>query len=870
MANLPDGYPDQWETDALLKDGATVRVRPIRPDDAARMERFHNRQSQESIYFRYFRFRPKLTDQELERFTVVDYVERMAFVALIGDEMVAVSRYEGEGTTDHSAEVAFFVDDQHHGRGLATLMLEYLAQRARAQGIHTFTATVLPENFRMLGVFKNAGFDVSSRFEDGAIAVTLGIGDPQAAQDAIDSREQQSRSRAVERFFEPESVAVVGAGRRPGSVGHELLRSLVDGSFAGEIIAVNPNAKRRILSTRTVASLSELDDPVDLAIVALPAESVFGAVAECIEAGVKAVIVVSAGFTDEVEEGRQRLAALVRLVRDGGVRLLGPLSYGVVNTDPEIALQAHFLPVDVPVGDIGLLSQSGPLGAAILSQLAGLGLGVSTFMSAGLRADVSVYDVLQYWIADDRTNTVALYLENFGNPRNFLRVARRISEVKPVVAVTPADPDLAAVARAGGVVLVDHVSDLVDQVRLMSSQPVPAGNSVVVVSNAASVAKLARSACEKAGLTIVAPSETAVEGVLADGAGSILIDNADTLTFTLSTDSDTFERAVVAAALSEAVDSVLLALVPTPALPAHALAEIVRDVDRAVDKPVVAVNLIGEDAQVHRPPTFAYPEQAADALGRMASYSLWRRARHRDTPVNDVDCGPLVDAVAAALGDRHEVELESYDDEAVAVIEALQLPVPPSHLVTTESEASHAADELGYPVALKASWRTDRRAGEAGGTVLDIRHRQHLKRAFKRMGGSSERPIIIQRMHGTGAHVRFTMQQTPQSGSHLFLGIGGLGRSDYPPMMRVVIPAEPSDFASLATDATLRVLAGGHDPKPLIDLVEKLSVAASCCRDLAEIDLNPVLLSDVGAVAVDASVTLRRWPENPLASVRTA
>ncbi len=490
-------------------------------------------------------------------------------------------------------------------------------------------------------------------------------------------------------------------------------------------------------------------------------------------------------------------------------------------------------------------------------------------MSAGLRADVSLYDVLQYWIGDDRTRTVALYLENFGNPRNFVRVARRISLIKPVVAVAPADPDLAAVARAGGVVLVDHVADLVDQVRLMSSQPLPAGDSVVVVSNAASVAKLARSACEKAGLTLVSPSDTAVEGALADEAGSILVDNADSLTFSQTADSHSFERAVVAAALSEAVDSVLLALVPTPALPAKELAQIVADVDLAVDKPVVAVNLVGEPATVHRPPTFAFPEQAADALGRMARYSLWRAAHEGDAGPIAGDCADVESEVDALLGEEIERHLETFEPEAAALFDALELPIPPALLVTSESEAADGADHLGYPVALKASWRSDRRAGEAGGTVLDIRHRQHLRRAFRRMGGSPDRPMIIQHMHGTGAHIRITIDQSPRSGSHLFIGVGGLGRSDYPYLERLVLPADQADMQRLLESEEFETLTGGHHSGPLLAIIERMSVLASCVRDIATIDLNPVLLSDIGAVAVDASILLRRWPENPLASVRT-
>ncbi len=868
MADLPPGYPEQWETDALLKDGATVRVRPIRPDDAERMERFHSRQSQESIYFRYFRFRPKLSQKEVEYFTNVDYSKRMAFIALLGDEMVAVSRYEGASAESGTAEVAFFVDDEHHGRGLATLMLEYLAERARARNIHTFTATVLPENYRMLGVFKGAGFEVSTRFDDGAIAVTIGIGNPERAQSAIDAREQQARSQAVARFFAPESLTVVGAGRQPGSIGHEFLRKIRAGGFTGAVTAVNPNATGPILDTPTVTSIADLDGPIDLAIIAIPAESVFDAVEQCIAQGVKAVLVLAAGFSDAGSEGSDRLHRLVRLVRDAGVRLVGPLSYGVVNTDPAVALHAHFLEVEIPTGDVGVLSQSGPLGAAILNQFASFGLGISTFLSAGTRADVSVYDVLQYWVGDEATKTVALYLENFGNPRNIVSIARRISAHKPVVAVRPADPDLAAVAESGGFVLVDQVSELVDQVRLMSSQPLPEGDAVVIVSNAESVARLARAACDKAGLTVVAPSETGAEGALADHPRSVLVDNADTLTFTRSTDSAAFERAVVAAAVSASVDAVLLALVPTPALPADRLAQIVADVDRAVQKPVVAVNLVGEGNQIHRPPTFAYPEQAADALGRMSNYAAWRRSHQEVHEPDPVDCSAVEDAVAQLLESVEERTVETFHSDAAALFDALELPIAPAVLAADEGQAIEAAEQLGFPVALKESWRPDRRAGEAGGTVLDIRHKQHLRRAFKRMGASGDRPMIVQRMHGTGPHLRIQMRQSPRSGSHLFLGVGGLARNRLPYLARLVLPADKADVDALLRSDVAEFIAG-YDFAELRLLVERLSVLASHVPDLAEIDLNPTIVSHDGVTAVEAAIKLKKWPVNPLAAVRT-
>ncbi len=868
MADLPPGYPSDWETDALLKDGATVHVRPIRPDDADRMRRFHKRQSQESIYFRYFRHRPELSDKEVDYFTTVDYTTRMAFIALLEDEMVAVSRYEGEG--EDVAEVAFFVDDDHHGRGLATLMLEYLAQRARSRGITTFTATVLAENYRMLGVFKSAGFEVSTRFEDGAIAVKIGIANPAKAQLAIDARDQQARSQAVARFFEPTSVAVVGAGRGPGSAGHEILRSILAGGFTGEVVAVNPNATESILGATTIAKITDLHDPVDLAIVAIPAPKVLHAVEQCVTAGVKAVVVVSAGFSEVGAEGEKRLADLIGLVRRSGVRLVGPLSYGVINTSADISLAAHFLPVEAAVGSVGLLSQSGPLGAALLNQFAAKNLGVSTFMSAGIRADVSVYDVLQYWITHEPTTVVALYLENFGNPRNFVKVARQISLVKPVVAVAPTDLNLASVARAGGIVLVDRVSELADQVQLFSSQPLPEGPRVAIVSNATSVARLARTAAMAAGLEVVAPSAF-TDGVgFPDHSDSVLVDDADTLSLAQSTDAGVFERAVVAAAVSESVDSVLLALVPTPALPADKLDQIVADVDRAVDKPVIAVNLVGSPNNGTSPPTFAFPEQAADALGRMVEYSRWIHTHAQPTPAAGPESCTAVSSTVADLLEGHEVRvLDVADPDANELFEALDLPVARAVTVYDIRDANHAAEDLGFPVALKAAWQDQRRAGEAGGTILDIRHRQHLKRAFGRMGGGRDRPVIVQAMQPTGAHLRLRVLQSPAIGSHLFIGVGGIGRADLPPFGQMVLPAATADIDQLLLTRGLAELLTDHDPELIRPLVERLSVVAECVPNIAELDLDPVLVSDEKAVAVEARVTLRLWPANPLAGMRT-
>ena len=290
----PDGYPQMWEADVLLADGATVHIRPIRPEDGERLVAFHNRQSPESIYLRFFSARPRLSPRDVERFTHVDYTDRLAFVAILGDDLIGVARYDREPGRP-VAEVAFFTDDLHHGRGLATLLLEYLAAAARERGITRLTATTLPQNRKMLGVFKQAGFDVSTRFNDGVIDVRLGIEETQAAQAAIDERERRAEARSILRVLSPRSVAVIGAGRQRGGLGHEAFRNVLAGGFDGPAYPVNAAAPY-VLSVRTYPTILDIPDEVDLAIIAVPAAEVLEVVRQCAEKGVKGLVIISAGF----------------------------------------------------------------------------------------------------------------------------------------------------------------------------------------------------------------------------------------------------------------------------------------------------------------------------------------------------------------------------------------------------------------------------------------------------------------------------------------------------------------------------------------------------------------------------------------------
>ncbi|MEO7427854.1 MAG: GNAT family N-acetyltransferase, partial [Acidimicrobiales bacterium] len=400
--DLPSGYPAAFETDVVLSDGATVHVRPIRPDDGPMLLTFHARQSPQSIYYRYFSPRPRLSDRDVDRLTQLDYVDRMALIAIRGDEMIGVARYD---RLRHraEAEVAFFVDDANHGRGLATVLLEHLAVRAREVGMTGFTASVLPENRKMIGVFVAAGFETATKFADGVVEVRLGLVPTSGAEAAIDARARHAASEAVRRLLSPRSVAVIGASRTPGTIGHELLRNLQRAGFEGPVFPVNTQAEH-VGSVRAAASILDIPDDIDLAIVVVPAESVAAVMEECGRKQVYGVVVLSSGFAEEGPEGAALEAEVLRTARSWGIRLVGPNCLGIINADPAVRLHATFANAVPLPGRVALLSESGMVGAAIIAQARELGVGISSFVALGNRADVSSNDMLQYWEGDERTD----------------------------------------------------------------------------------------------------------------------------------------------------------------------------------------------------------------------------------------------------------------------------------------------------------------------------------------------------------------------------------------------------------------------------------------------------------------------------------
>ncbi|MEU5882201.1 GNAT family N-acetyltransferase [Spirillospora sp. NPDC047279] len=626
-------YPAHWEADVVLTDGGTAHLRPVRSDDAELLRAFYARLSPESIYYRFFSPRPQLTEREIEHFTTVDYDRRVALIATIAGSMISVVRYDRLPDRPGTAEVAFLVEDAHQGRGLGAVLLEHIAAAARERGLTRFVASVLPDNRRMTRVFRDAGYRAEQHFEDGVIELVLDLEPTETSVEVMAAREHRAESRSIQRLLFPRSVAVVGASRAEHSVGQTVLRNLLHGDFSGPIYPVHPTAMA-VAGVRAYASVLDIPDDVDLAVVAVRADSVHQVVEQCAGKGVHGLIVVSSGFGETGPEGRASQGELVRLARAYGMRVVGPNCLGIANTDPEVRLNATLAPTMPGRGPVGFFSQSGALGIAILQRTAERGLGLSSFVSAGNRADVSGNDLMQYWEEDEATKAVLLYLESLGNPRKFTRLARRLSRRKPIVAVKSGrstqgvpighaasalslpDHAVSALFAQAGVIRVEDLSELFDVAQLLAYQPLPAGDRIAIIDNSDSLGLLATDAAAALGLEARRRIDL---GPLAD--------------------ADEYEAALETALADETVDAVVALFTP-PTIGGYDLRvpEKLMRLAAGSDKPIVATYLgskgMPADLRVAAPdgsagegsiPSYPAPEDAVRALAYVIRYAQWRQ-----------------------------------------------------------------------------------------------------------------------------------------------------------------------------------------------------------------------------------------------------
>ncbi len=852
---LPDGYPAAYETDVVLSDGATAHVRPIRPDDGGRLLQFHDRQSAQSIYYRYFSPRPRLSEREIERLTTVDFVDRMALVAVRGDELLGVARYDRLRHRSE-AEVAFFVDDANHGRGLATVLLEHLAVRAREVGISGFAASVLPENRKMIGVFTQAGFAATTRFADGVVEVRLGLLPTPEAEAAIERRARAAASQAVRRLLSPHSVAVIGASRTPGTIGHDLLHNMQRAGFEGPIWPVNPSA-HHVGSIRAVASILDIHEEVDLAIVVVPAEAVAAVVEECGRKQVYGVVILSAGFAEEGAAGAALEAEVLRVARSWGIRVVGPNCLGIINTDPAVRLHATFAGSVPRRGRVSLLSESGMVGAAIIDQARVLGIGISSFVALGNRADVSGNDLLQYWEDDDDTDVVCMYIESFGNARRFSRLARRLSRAKPVVAVksgpTP-DATEQALLRQTGVIQVPTLPDLLATTRLLVSQPLPAGRRVAILGNAGGSLMIVADAAQRAGLELAS-----VSALGADGSGQL--PNPHDLG--LRATGAEVEQVVAAVAADPGVDAVLMLYAASlGGTPAEVRAALDAAHARQPDVPVVAC-FYGPDpghdgsADAGGVPIYDSVDAAAQALGRLATYAAWLALPEGASL--ELDPGAVVMAqeiVRAALA--HD-ELELPLPETTALLAAVGISRTPTYPVSDADAAHEAAAVVGYPVVLKAVGRTELAKTAGEGFALDLADEQSLRSAWDRMRvglGDQLTSAVVQPMVERGIDVAITVSDHPQVGPVLSLGPGGVSSAmDHLVDVRV-LPLTDLDARRLIEASRLAPLLSETSRRSLEAVLLRLGALVEEVPEITDLRANPVIVGEGHTTFTDVTIVL--------------
>ncbi len=878
---LPDGYPYEWEADVVLRDGSVARVRPIVPDDADRIRKFHAGQSEESIYLRYFAPIRELSDRDIHRFTHVDYTDRVALVATHRDDIIGIGRYDK--IDDRSAEVAFNISDQYQGKGIGSVMLEHLATIALDKGVERFVAETLPQNRKMLNVFKEAGYAVTHRLEDGVVAVSFNITPTEQSKAVRLAREHRAESISIHTLLYPETIAVIGASRRLGSVGGQFLACILESKYTGGVFAVNSEALE-VQGLRSYARVTDIPAQVDLAVIAVPAPAVEAVVAECAVAGVKSIIVVTSGFAEAGEAGEIMQERLVDAARFGGMRLLGPASLGIINTAPDVSLNASLAPRSPRRGRLGLFTQSHALGIAVLSHSDRRNLGISIFASAGNRADISGNDFMQFFLDDESTDVIGLYLESFGNPRKFSRIARAVAQSKPVVAVSSglAAPGTGSGPRSrqttlpqdaydamlnqSGVIRVENAHQFFDVCQLVLHQPLPRGPRVAIVGNSTALGSLTAQLCTRWKLKVEHGPV-----VLPDDAGA--------------TD---FATAIEAAMADPAVDSVVACFIPPLVAEDEEVELVVRSAAQRAEKPIVATYLgmrgISEgvdpaDAQCARAlPVYPLPEYAVRALGTLAEYVAWRD-REQGSPIRAEGLDP----------DRAEALIHEWlkgvsgtkrlkQPERAELLAAYGIELWPHVSVRTKKEAVAAAESLGYPVVLKARSPKLRHHLELG-VRLHLTDADDVREAFDGLvaaaGRHTKEGFAVQRMAAPAVTCVVGSTEDPLFGPVVQFSVGGPPTDLFEDVSYRIPPL--TDVAAREAIMSLKAapLLMGHqgsapaDLEALGDLIGRLSIMADNHPELASVRLNPVRARPDGVDVLDAEIVLRSKTERQDSDRRT-
>jgi acetate---CoA ligase (ADP-forming) len=888
--------------DVVLRDGSTVRIRVMRPTDEPSLLALLQSLSDESRWLRFYSCASgSALATEAHREANLDHT--FGLLAFSGAEERVVGHAFYAVVDEHRAEVAFTIANDFQGRGLGTMLLGQLTEVAAANGIQVFEAEVVAANHAMLHVFRASGFPIEVDATAGQLHVTFPTSFSDAAIRRFEQRETIAAVNALKLFFNPRAVAVIGASRRRGTIGGEIFHNLLSYGFNGPVYPVNPTADV-IQSVTAYASVEAIAGPVDLAIIIVPAAQVVEVAAACERKGVKALVVISAGFSETGNEGQERQADLLRVCRAAGMRLIGPNCMGIINTDPAVLLDGTFAPGVPPSGRVGFSSQSGALGLAIIEYANSLGLGISTFVSVGNKADISGNDLLRYWESDDGTDVILLYLESFGNPKKFSQIARRVGRKKPIVVVksgrsaagaratsshtgaliAASDVTVDALFRQAGVIRTDTLAELFDVASLLANQPLPRGYRVGIITNTGGPAILCADACEARGLEVPLLSESSQEELrsfLQPGASA-----SNPVDMIASASADDYRKAIGIVAADDNVDALIVIFTPPLVTRAEDVACAIVDTVRALNrsKPIMTVflsargtpkELRSADVSIS---SYAFPETAAIALARAARYREWRERPETAIPlIENIRRDEAAAIVATALC-RGDGWLDAA--ETAALLSCYGLPLIEQRIAATVEDAGAAAEEMGEAVVLKAIAPGVIHKTEAGAVRLHLNGAEQVRAAASEMTeqlkaqGKSPTGFVVQCMSQKGVEMLVGVVHDPQFGPVVACGAGGVQVELLRDVSVRLTPLSKEDASEMVRSLKTYPLLTGFRGAPVCDvaaLEEGLLRVSSMVEDIpqiAELDCNPFVVHERGAVILDARIRVAAVEPRPLLGVR--
>jgi len=884
MADLDSKSFEKYSISVALKDGSSLHLRPILMSDEERLLALFSRMSKQTIYLRFHHVLTHMSREEARRFCTVDYEDTFALVGTLGEgseeRIIAVGRYARQPGANR-AQIAFEVEDKYQGLGIGTHLLDQLAYIARDKGINTFEAEVLAENKDMMNVLINSGFNMQRQYQGTTYVGLLDLAPTDVVEQKSFEREKFTSIASLRAFLNPKSVAVIGASRRPNTIGNFVFRNLIQQDFKGVVYPVNPNAEV-VAAIKAYPSILDIPGDIDLAIIVVPADKVQQVVEESAHKGARGVVVLSSGFADIGGEGLERQNKLLTTIRSYGMRMLGPNCMGMMNTSPEVNLNATFANIVPPHGNIAFATQSGVLGSAILMYATSLNIGLSTFVSIGNRADISSNELLQYWEDDPDTDVVLQYLESFGNPRKFTRIARSITAKKPVVSLTGNRGNIQkrkftshtgamatdqaateALYKQAGILRVDTLEDLFDTGNLLANQPLPQGNRVAIISNAGGPALLTAEACKSRGLEMPPLSDG-----LASRLKTFLPSRANILNpldMSPEVSTDQYEQTLKLMLKDTGLDMVVVIFIqPIPRL-SEEFAAVIREVAplyREAGKPLVTsilgirgagISLGPQERRVV--PSFAFPESTAGALARAVEFSqrLKRPAgKIPEFPDIDRDRADRIISSAIEKSGKRQVWLDA--GSILGLFECYGIKFVTLKIARTPEEATAAAKEIGCPVAIKILSPSITQKTEVEGVILDCRSGDEVRKAFARIkenlqgiGKSAEMEgVIVQKMVQGGVEVIVGVTQHPAFGPLVMFGLGGVYVELFQDVIFNIHPLTDVDAHEMIKSVkAYQLLEGWRGSKradiPAIeDLLLRISAMAENHPQILEMDLNPV------------------------------